>query len=133
MCPSSSPPSYTVRCRASTGATYTVRCRSYPIDTFHTVREAAIAAATARRDVESGAAVLSPERRRLRKTKGRHTPVSPRHTRHTTPHMLCLCAVGIRTWLQGLFRGKWVDTSYKGRNEFQGRYKGESSRIETLS
>ena len=58
-----------------------------PIDTFHTVREAAIAAATARRDVESGAAVLSPERRRLRKTKGRHTP---RHTRHTTLHMLCL-------------------------------------------
>ena len=58
-----------------------------PIDTFHTVREAAIAAAIARRDVESGAAVLSPERRRLRKTKGRHTP---RHTRHTTPHMLCL-------------------------------------------
>ena len=35
--------------------------------------------------------------------------------------------VGIRTWLQGLFRGKWVETSYKGRNEFQGRYKGEST------
>ena len=36
--------------------------------------------------------------------------------------------VGIRTALQGLFRGKWVETSYKGRNQLQGRYKGESTR-----
>jgi hypothetical protein len=36
--------------------------------------------------------------------------------------------VGIRTWLQGLFRGKWVETSYKGRNQLQGRFKGESTR-----
>ena len=36
--------------------------------------------------------------------------------------------VGIRTGFQGLFRGKWVETSYKGRNQLQGRYKGESTR-----
>ena len=38
------------------------------------------------------------------------------------------CTVGIRTGFQGLFRGKWVETSYKGRNQLQGRYKGESTR-----
>ena len=36
--------------------------------------------------------------------------------------------VGIRTGFQSLFQGKWVETSYKGRHQLQGRYKGESTR-----
>ena len=45
-----------------------------PINTFKTVKEAAIAAALAQRDVNLGAVVISPERRRHRKGTPSHVP-----------------------------------------------------------